>query len=78
MRPEQKSDVIWLIQYAGNSVAMVGDGANDCSAIKQSDVGISFVEGDGAFAAPFSSISPSLKCVENVLNEGRANLSNAC
>jgi|APCry1669189070_1035195.scaffolds.fasta_scaffold483215_1 cation-transporting ATPase 13A2 len=37
--------------------AMVGDGANDCSAIKYADVGISFVDNDGSISAPFSSMN---------------------
>lgn len=34
---------------------MVGDGANDCAAIKVADIGISFAETDASYSAPFSS-----------------------
>ena len=33
---------------------MVGDGANDILAIREADVGLSFVGCDGSFASPFS------------------------
>jgi cation-transporting ATPase 13A2 len=50
---------------------MVGDGANDCPAIKAADLGISFAETDAAISAPFSSMSSSISCVENIIMEGK-------
>ena len=76
MKPEQKASVIEEIQKRGFRVGMVGDGANDCSALKQADIGISFTEADASFCAPFSSLTTSIICVERVLLEGRATLLN--
>lgn len=50
---------------------MIGDGANDCAAIKQGDIGISFAAADAALSAPFSSRGESISCVEKILLEGR-------
>jgi len=35
-------------------VGMIGDGANDCAAIKQGHIGISFAAADASFTAPYS------------------------
>ncbi|KAL4502210.1 hypothetical protein ABPG72_000445 [Tetrahymena utriculariae] len=74
MRPEQKRIIIETLQNSGIKVGMIGDGANDCAAIKQGDIGISFACADAAFSAPFSSKSQSIKCVERILLEGRCTM----
>ncbi|CAD8127291.1 unnamed protein product [Paramecium sonneborni] len=61
-----------MIQSLGRQVLMCGDGANDCSAISQAQVGISFSEADASYTAPFSSKSTSLDCVVKVLLQGKA------
>jgi len=50
LSPSQKGILIRLLQQRNNSVAMVGDGANDTIALKVADVGISFVENSSPFA----------------------------
>jgi cation-transporting ATPase 13A2 len=70
-RPEHKAMVIRALRKLGVICAMVGDGANDCPAIKAADLGISFAETDAAISAPFSSMSPSISCVEKIIMEGK-------
>ena len=77
MSPEQKIEIVLFLQKLGNIVSMTGDGANDCGALKQADIGISFSEADASFAAPFSAIGTSISCVETVLLEGRATIVNS-
>ena len=45
--------IVEELQKLGRKVGMIGDGANDCAAIKQSDVGIAFGGTDSQFASPF-------------------------
>lgn len=62
------------MQEFGNKVCMIGDGANDCKAIIQANVGISFSQNDASLSAPFSSLNQSISCVEKVFREGRVNI----
>ncbi|EAR99787.2 E1-E2 ATPase family protein (macronuclear) [Tetrahymena thermophila SB210] len=70
--PEQKALVVKQVKELGQNVCMVGDGANDCSAIREADIGISFSDADGQFSAPYISKYPSIECVKQILLEGRA------
>jgi cation-transporting ATPase 13A2 len=53
---------------------MVGDGANDCGALKAAHTGISLSDAESSVASPFTSREPSISCVEKVMREGRAAL----
>ncbi|RKL20128.1 Magnesium-transporting ATPase, P-type 1 [Fusarium oxysporum] len=45
--PKQKSLIVLALQKAGNCVGMLGDGINDCGALRDADVGISVDSGAG-------------------------------
>jgi cation-transporting P-type ATPase 13A2 len=51
---------------------MCGDGANDCRALKAAAVGISLSEAEASIAAPFTSKVQDIRCVINLLREGKA------
>lgn len=53
---------------------MVGDGANDCGALKAAHAGISLSDAESSVASPFTSREPSVSCVQKVMREGRAAL----
>lgn len=40
-KPNDKARIVMMYQNLGNVVVMCGDGANDCGALKQADVGLS-------------------------------------
>ncbi|KAL4488416.1 hypothetical protein ABPG72_019266 [Tetrahymena utriculariae] len=73
--PVQKANVIKQLKLNGEIVCMVGDGVNDCQAIKEADLGISFSDSDGQFSALFISKNKEIDCVKEILLEGRITLS---
>lgn len=48
-------------------VAMCGDGANDCGALKMAHSGISLSEAEASVASPFTSKTPNITCVPNLI-----------
>lgn len=74
MSPQQKQQLIMELQEIGYYVAMCGDGANDCGALKAAHTGISLSDAESSVASPFTSKSPTIACVPNVIKEGRAAL----
>lgn len=56
MAPEDKALLVTKLQeFCHTEVGMCGDGANDCSALKAADVGMSLSESEASIAAPFTS-----------------------
>lgn len=73
--PEQKTRIISEFQKIMNPnshyVAFCGDGANDCSALKQANVGLSLTQTEASIAAPFNTVQKDISCVLLLIKEGK-------
>nr|XP_043069563.1 polyamine-transporting ATPase 13A3 isoform X3 [Drosophila bipectinata] len=74
MSPEQKQALVIELQNLDYCVAMCGDGANDCGALKAAHAGISLSETESSIASPFTSHNSTISSVIHVIKEGRAAL----
>ncbi|XP_032802753.2 polyamine-transporting ATPase 13A3 isoform X2 [Petromyzon marinus] len=74
MSPDQKTQLIEVLQGMDYCVGMCGDGANDCGALKRAHAGISLSELEASVASPFTSKTPNISCVPTLIREGRAAL----
>uniref|UniRef100_A0A670J3W8 Cation-transporting ATPase n=1 Tax=Podarcis muralis TaxID=64176 RepID=A0A670J3W8_PODMU len=74
MAPEQKTQLVEALQKMDYYVGMCGDGANDCGALKRAHAGISLSELEASVASPFTSKTPNISCVPDLVREGRAAL----
>ncbi|KAG8223415.1 hypothetical protein J437_LFUL003688 [Ladona fulva] len=74
MTPDQKQQLVIELKGIGLSVAMCGDGANDCAALKSADAGISLSDAESAAASAFTSSCGDVSCVPRVISEGRCAL----
>ncbi|KAL2098002.1 hypothetical protein ACEWY4_007209 [Coilia grayii] len=74
MAPDQKTQLVEILQSVDYYVGMCGDGANDCGALKRAHGGISLSELEASVASPFTSTTPNISCVPNLIREGRAAL----
>ncbi|KAF6779727.1 hypothetical protein AHF37_00944 [Paragonimus kellicotti] len=72
--PDQKTQLIEALQSVGYFVAMCGDGANDCGALKAAHAGISLSEAEASVASPFTSKSQHIGCVPTLIRQGRCAL----
>ncbi|VEN47095.1 unnamed protein product [Callosobruchus maculatus] len=70
----QKQQLVEELKNLGYYVAMSGDGANDCGALKAAHVGISLSEAESSVASPFTSQEQNISCIPKVIKEGRAAL----
>uniref|UniRef100_A0AAY5ET80 Cation-transporting P-type ATPase N-terminal domain-containing protein n=1 Tax=Electrophorus electricus TaxID=8005 RepID=A0AAY5ET80_ELEEL len=74
MAPDQKTQLVETLQSVDYFVGMCGDGANDCGALKRAHSGISLSELEASVASPFTSRTPNISCVPDLIREGRAAL----
>lgn len=74
MSPDQKMQLITELQDLGYYVAMCGDGANDCGALKVAHAGISLSDAESSVASPFTSRDRTINCVPTIIREGRTAL----
>ncbi|RWS13255.1 cation-transporting ATPase 13A3-like protein [Dinothrombium tinctorium] len=74
MAPDQKQQLVELLQQLGYYVGMCGDGANDCGALKAAHAGVSLSEAEASVASPFTSKTANISCIPILIREGRASL----
>eukprot|EP00928_Gymnodinium_smaydae_P039403 TRINITY_DN2692_c0_g1_i3.p1 TRINITY_DN2692_c0_g1~~TRINITY_DN2692_c0_g1_i3.p1 ORF type:complete len:1395 (+),score=138.36 TRINITY_DN2692_c0_g1_i3:550-4185(+) len=81
MKPEDKVKVITLWQSFDDGwvTGMVGDGGNDCGALRVAHVGLALSEAEASMVSPFSSHKGldtlgymSLSAIVDIIKEGRA------
>ncbi len=53
---------------------MVGDGANDCGALKQANIGLALSEAEASIGAPFTSKDLRISSIIDLLIEARAGM----
>ena len=75
MAPEHKALLVESFRKEKCTVLMCGDGANDCSALRSADVGVSLSPEEASIAAHFTSQVPDISCLLNLLREGKGSLS---
>ncbi|XP_078524161.1 putative cation-transporting ATPase 13A4 [Lissotriton helveticus] len=74
MSPRLKASLVEELIKLDYVVGMCGDGANDCGALRTAHVGISLSEQEASMASPFTSQTPNIECVSEVIKEGRCAL----
>jgi cation-transporting ATPase 13A2 len=55
MKPHNKGDLMISLKHPNRIIAFCGDGTNDCTALKSSDVGLALSEEEASLTAPFNS-----------------------
>ena len=72
MAPDEKQNLIKFYKENKQTTFFIGDGANDCGALRESDVGLSLSLKDSSFAAPFN--CESLSGTIEILIQGKSSL----
>jgi len=78
VHPHQKQQLVEALQSQGHVVAMIGDGVNDCLALKQADLGIAMGSGAAATKAVANLVflDGKFSTIPLVLAEGRRVVAN--
>jgi magnesium-transporting ATPase (P-type) len=75
--PLHKVSVVSTFVEMGHITAMVGDGGNDCGALKAAHVGVALSDSEASIVSPFTSLDKAIDSVVDVLLEGRCALASA-
>jgi cation-transporting ATPase 13A2 len=74
MAPEHKTILVESFKQEQFTVAMCGDGANDCGALRAADVGVSLSIEEASIAAHFTSNKADISCLIKLFREGKNSL----
>ena len=74
MAPEHKALLVDALKSEGFTTLMCGDGANDCSALRTAHVSVSLSPEEASIAANFTSKTPDVSCIYELLREGKCSL----
>jgi cation-transporting ATPase 13A3/4/5 len=72
MTPENKAILIDNFKEKNLITVMVGDGANDIGALKNSDIGVSLSTEEASIASNFISTNKNISCLVKLFCEGKA------
>jgi magnesium-transporting ATPase (P-type) len=75
--PQDKVAIVSAFNEKGLVTAMIGDGGNDCGALKTAHIGIALSDSEASIVAPFTSLDKDIVSVVEVLKEGRCALASA-
>ena len=73
-KPNDKAKIVMVFQQMGKKTSMCGDGANDCGALKQADIGLSLSQAEASISAPFTSQVTNIGSMVELIKECRAGL----
>ena len=73
-KPNDKAKIVTAYQHMGLKVSMCGDGANDCGALKQADIGLSLSQAEASISAPFTSKIGNISSMVELIIECRGGL----
>ena len=74
MSPDNKGELVDLLENLDFTCSFCGDGANDCAALKRASVGVSLSELEASVASPFTAKCGNISCISDLIREGRAAL----
>ncbi len=78
VKPEEKHILIKALKAAGNTVAMTGDGVNDCLALKEADCSIAMASGTDAArsVSQLVLLDSNFDSMPSIVSEGRKSINN--
>jgi cation-transporting ATPase 13A3/4/5 len=76
-KPEDKAAIVSMFVELGMVSTMVGDGGNDCGALRTAHAGLALSEAEASVVSPFTSCTWSIRSVVDLVREGRAALATA-
>jgi magnesium-transporting ATPase (P-type) len=75
--PQDKASIIMYYNEWDEVTAMIGDGGNDCAALKAAHIGVALSSSEASIVASFTSLNKDLRSVVDIVREGRCSLASA-